>query len=754
MRTALFCFLALTSLAHAQDKTVASLTTPWTAKVSKTLPHPEYPRPQMVRKHWTNLNGQWDLAVLPAGVDKPQTGDYKRKILVPFPIESRLSGIAENVPQGGSIWYRRSFKRPSGERVLLHFGAVDWQARVWVDGVEVGKHTGGYDPFTFDITKALRKGSDHQLVVCAEDPSDSGYQPRGKQVRKPGGIFYTSSSGIWQTVWMEGVPKNAIRDLRISTRNNGDVSIQIDTYGQKGPASLSYTLRQSNRTGRSAAAPHSSPVRDPSGPMFDVIPVRDSGSPVRFRVPNRELWSPESPTLYSLTVSVGNDQVQGYFAFREVKIGKDKQGRQRILLNGKPTFMVGPLDQGFWPDGIYTAPTQEAMEYDLKVTKQLGFNMIRKHVKVEPETWYAACDQMGILVFQDMPSGDKFIGPSDPDILRSPESAKDFQDELKAMVDTHRNHPSIVAWVLYNEGWGEWDTPHMAGWLKKYDPTRVLDSVTGWADRGVGDLMDIHSYPGPSAPPLEKNRAIMLGEFGGLGLIVPGHTWLKTGWGYQSYKTKGELNHALESLFERLHFLVGGGLSAAVYTQTTDVETESNGLMTYDRRILKVDPVRIGKAIRALQLPAPTLQELVPTSEKAPIQWSYTTAKPAGEWQSPVYDESSWNTAPGGFGTAGTPNVTPRTVWNTHDIWIRRSFITTQSVPTGSLYLNLYHDDAAEVFLDGKMILSRDGWTSSYSTFRVKQGLSKGPHTLAIHCHQDAGGQYIDAGFDVVVRGR
>jgi beta-galactosidase/beta-glucuronidase len=539
----------------------------------------------MVRKHWTNLNGPWDFAI--SAPTEPEHVTFDKKILVPFPVESTLSGLGLHVPEGDQIWYRRTFEAHRSGRTLLHFGASDFETTVWVNGKEVGHHKGGYDPFTFDVTEALHDKAEQQLIVRAVDPTDHGTQPRGKQVVKPGGIFYTSTSGIWQTVWLEQVPDVSIDKFAMNAHADGQLSLSFKIRGLAASLKYSVTVLDGHHT---------------------VAEKSESDSPdIELKVANPKLWSPGSPTLYGLRLSIKDntgktvDSVDSYTAFRSVKIAPDKDGVQRIFLNGEPCFMVGPLDQGFWPDGIYTPPTDEALKYDIEFTKELGFNMIRKHVKVEPDRWYYWCDKLGILVWQDMPSGDGSISPKDPDIHRTPESAHQYEAELKAMIDALRNHPSIVTWIPFNEGWGQFDTARITDLIRAYDPTRLIDSTTGWADRGVGDMLDWHIYPGPEAPKPEAHRVSVLGEFGGLGLPVPDHMWQTENWGYQSYKTHEELTDAVILLFEKLRPLIDSpGLSAAVYTQTTDVETEANGLLTYDRAVEKNDRKRLHKAITDL----------------------------------------------------------------------------------------------------------------------------------------------------------
>jgi beta-galactosidase/beta-glucuronidase len=564
------------------------LKTRWAKDVSPANVLPEYPRPQMVRNEWLNLNGLWDLAITNRDVAKPDS--FTEQILVPFPVESALSGVMKIPAEDQRIWYRRSFSIPKkwiGERILLHFGAVDFEATVWVNGKKVGEHRGGYDGFTFDITDAIAHPGPNELVVSALDPTDAGTQPRGKQVRKPHSIWYTPTSGIWQTVWLEPVSAAHIKDLKITPDvDKGAVTVQPTTTPSLGNYSVEVTIRDGARRLYQASI-------TPGGRM--TLPV--SGA---------RLWSPEDPHLYQLEarLKLGSstiDKVESYFGMRKISLGKDEKGFTRMLLNNKPYFQFGPLDQGFWPDGIYTAPTDRALRSDIEMTKKLGFNMARKHVKVEPDRWYYWCDRLGLLVWQDMPSGDKYIRPRDNDIERSPESAQEFGSELRALIEGRGNHPCIVMWVPFNEGWGQWNTTNVVENIRELDPTRLVDNTSGWSDRGVGDVNDMHKYPGPGSPEPEEKRAVVLGEFGGLGLPVRGHTWQsEKNWGYRSYTNSEALTTAYIDLTRKLFPLIEEkGLSAAVYTQTTDVEIEVNGLMTYDREVVKMDLKKVAEANRA-----------------------------------------------------------------------------------------------------------------------------------------------------------
>jgi hypothetical protein len=693
------------------------------AQVNPAKAHPEYPRPQMVRPRWVNLNGLWDYAIRPKSEDKPAAFDGK--ILVPFPVESALSGVMRPVKPEERLWYHRSFELASpkpGQSWLIHFGAVDWDATVTLNGKKLGEHKGGYDSFTFDLTDALAPSGKQELVVSVWDPTDQGSQPRGKQVLKPGGIMYTANTGIWQTAWLEPVPETRIEALMIEPNlEAGEVHVVVNVAGGKRDSTIRATVLDGDHTVGEARAPA-------SGPLL-------------IRIQNPKPWSPDQPFLYGLKVGIpGGDEVTSYFGMRRIAVAKDESGINRLFLNGKPLFQLGPLDQGWWPDGLYTAPTDEALKYDLEITKRLGFNMIRKHVKVEPERWYYWCDTMGILVWQDMPSGDN----------RDAAAKAQFARELERMIDSRRNHPSIVVWVPFNEGWGQHDTPRYVDWIKKHDPTRLLNNASGWTDSGAGDVIDMHNYPGPGMPALEKTRAAVLGEFGGLGLPLKGHLWLdKNNWGYRSFKETKELYNAYSELISRLRSLAVMGLSAAVYTQTTDCEVEVNGLLSYDRAVVKVPIDAVAEAHKTLYWPMPTIKVLVPTAQTSPQSWSYTIHAPGPGWTKPEFDDSAWPTGDSGFGTKETPGALVHTEWKSSDIWLRRSF-DLDSKTLGAPQLFIHHDEDAEVYLNGKQVIKLEGFTTAYKAIplglEASSALKPGRNVLAIHCHQTAGGQYIDAG--------
>ncbi|ACU02310.1 glycoside hydrolase family 2 protein [Pedobacter heparinus] len=584
--------LLMVHFAHAQWKPVpGKISTDWAAKVNPSNPLPEYPRPQLVRKSWINLNGLWQYAILPKGSDKIPVS-YAGQILVPYAVESSLSGVGKMVGENNVLWYNRSIDLPAkmmGGKLLLHFGAVDWSCRVYVNGKLAGEHAGGYDAFSFDLTSLVRKGVKQNISVQVWDPTDDGPQPRGKQVKQPKGIWYTPVTGIWQTVWLENVPQTYI----VATKQTPDIdkkqlAVRVEVADLQSGDQLEVTAWE--------------------GAKRVALQAGDPQRELILNIPDPRLWSPESPFLYDLKVAVKRkgktiDEVASYFGMRKSAMAKDAAGIQRMTLNNQFVFQYGPLDQGWWPDGLYTAPTDEALKFDIEKTKALGFNMIRKHVKVEPARWYYHCDKMGMLVWQDMPSGDTggnvwdakpgFITGGKLDKDRSPESENIFRKEWKAIMDQCYNYPSIVSWVPFNEAWGQFKTKEIVDWTMKYDPSRLVNAASGGNYfMGAGQVLDLHIYPAPAMPDpaiFGARQALVLGEFGGLGLPIEGHTWLDKGnWGYQSYKNKEDLFAQYTKFISAIPKLIRSGLSAAVYTQTTDVEIETNGLFTYDRKVLKM----------------------------------------------------------------------------------------------------------------------------------------------------------------------
>lgn len=698
--------------------------TRWAAEVGPTNAHPEYPRPQMIRSNWLNLNGIWNCAITPTNA--VDTTNFEGPILVPFPVESALSGVKQSFDEESILWYQRRFAVPAswrGQRVRLHFGAVDWQTRVMINGHEVGRHRGGYDSFSFDITDQLLWNGHEEIVVAVTDPTE-GDQPRGKQSRNPEGIFYTATSGIWQTVWLEPVPKVCIDDINMTP----DVDAQALRL-RVAVNSLSDSLKI-----EAIAVTNGYEVSRVIGPP---------NSELRLAVPSPHLWSPDDPFLYDLRLNLLDDgqvvdSVSSYFGMRKISLRKDSAGFTRIALNDRFVFQIGALDQGFWPDGIYTAPTDDALRFDIEFLKKAGFNLARKHVKVEPDRWYYWCDKLGLLVWQDMPSGKNL----------TPEGRTQFEVELQRMVEGRRNHPSIIMWVLFNEGWGQYDTERLVSWLKALDNSRLVDNASGWTDKHVGDVIDMHSYPGPEAPAKDPDRAAVLGEFGGLGLGLAGHMWSTNFWAYRKMSNAMALNEQGGKLLEGLHILRESfGLSAAVYTQTTDVETECNGLLTYDRAVAKMEPATTIAA--SWDSRERKSRVIVPNALYARVNWKYTTNRPAGQWMEPDYDDSSWQNGVGGFGTEGTPGAVVNTVWNSDDIWLRREF-TLDALDLRGARLQMHHDEDAEVYLNGVLATQVPGYITSYEEMipapEAIAALKTGTNVMAVHCHQTQGGQFIDVG--------
>ena len=581
----LFVFCASPLTAQTWQPAGDRIRTPWAEQVNPAAPLPEYPRPLMQRNEWMNLNGLWDYAVVPVGAaPTPKQG----KILVPFCIESSLSGVGRTVGKDSTLWYQRTFTLPKawkGQRVLLHFGAVDWQADIWVNDIKAGSHTGGYTPFSLDITDALKAG-ENTLAVKVWDGTDTGFQPRGKQVSKPGGIWYTSVTGIWQTVWMEPVPQQYIAGLR-TTPDLTAGCFRVLAEGPAGGIIEARLLAEGKAVATSRAL---------------------AGTEVEIPVPDARLWSPNDPFLYDLEVSLvidGKvaDRVRSYCAMRQVGVAAGPDGIKRMTLNGKPIFMYGPLDQGWWPDGLYTAPTDEALAYDVQKTKEWGFNMIRKHVKVEPARWYYHCDRLGILVWQDMPSGEWTSPWQNTQFFEGEERARtaaaeaNFRKEWRAEMDFLYSNPCVVVWVPFNEGWGQFKTVEIATWTRQHDPTRLVNAASGGNFfPGAGDILDLHNYPEPALYLYDTKRVNVLGEYGGIGLAVEGHLWAPDrNWGYIKFTSPAEVTEEYVKYAQMLQEMVARGFSAAVYTQTTDVEIEVNGLMTYDRRVDKVDIPQIRK---------------------------------------------------------------------------------------------------------------------------------------------------------------
>lgn len=620
---------------HAQPKPAdPPLSTPWGEALDPDAVLPEHPRPQLVREGWLNLNGPWQYAVTAADADQPHAWDGQ--ILVPFSPEAPLSGVGRQLQPDEALWYRRRVCLPEGfrrERVLLHFGAVDQSCTVWVNGVLAGGHDGGYLPFTLDVTAALdaargpardsvpdrgtagdtegvpagggSAGGGHELVVRVRDISDTGSASRGKQKLERGGIWYTAQSGIWQTVWLETVPRTWIRELVLTPAPTLDaVTVTVHADGGLPPEGDAAVVVRAGGTeaARGTARP---------------------GAPLRLQLPEPRPWSPEDPFLYDVEVSLGEDTVHSYFGLRTFGTGKDGAGRRRLLLNGQPYLHIGLLDQGYWPDGLYTAPSDEALAFDIRTARELGFTMLRKHIKIEPMRWYHHCDRLGMLVWQDMVNGGVGDGRA-PERLplpgrgsRSDRRYRKFgredaagreawRAELQATVRLLRSVPSVAVWVPFNEGWGQFDAADAAAQLRRLDPTRCVDHASGWHDQGAGDMKSLHVYDRPFRVRRRwrwGRRAVVLSEYGGVSLPVPGHVFNAETFGYgKILRTSDELTEAFVRLHEeQIVPAVRQGLAATVYTQLTDVEDEVNGLLTYDRKVLKLDADAVRAVTAALR---------------------------------------------------------------------------------------------------------------------------------------------------------
>ncbi len=584
--------------------------TKWVKDINPECPLPEYPRPQLERKEWLNLNGLWDYSILDKSSTFEDFTSQKKcdgQILVPYPVESALSGVKRPLLPKDKLWYCRQFTLNtgwSGKKIILHFGGVDWKTTLWVNEQKVGSHKGGDVAFSFDITDYVNIGDDksNTIVISVWDPTDACFQERGKQTLKPRLIFYNAMSGIWQTVWIEPVSTSYVKKLKIIPDiDQSAISLEIEVNNPSKEVQADIIIYENSK---------------------QIVSMQGKvNEPIKIDIPDQKLWSPDTPFLYDLKVNLsdksrGQDNISSYFGMRKIGLKKDSHGILRIELNNEFLFQYGPLDQGWWPDGLYTAPTDEALRWDIEITKAMGFNMIRKHIKIEPARWYYHCDKMGVLVWQDMPSGGRYNTPLGfisqacaifLNIVVFPgrkDNAvqKDFYYELDCMIDQLSHFPSIIVWVPFNEAWGQFQAGKATDFVKDRDPSRLVDSVSGWVDRGTGDIHSIHRYPGPKCPKIEPDRALAISEFGGLGLSLKEHLWQikKRNWGYKNFDSSAQLEKKYNQLMKKLEALIPQGLSAGVYTQTTDVECEVNGLITYDREVIKIPVEKLKKMHEAL----------------------------------------------------------------------------------------------------------------------------------------------------------
>ena len=742
--------LTFTENAFAQStwtKQTAPVMTPWGEQLTEENVWPQYPRPSMKRQEWMNLNGVWRYFKRSSiNYDyETRTSYFTKSILVPFPVESALSGIMDknySSNRRATHMYRRTFTLPenfTGKNILLHFGAVDWRCYVYVNGQLAGTHDGGSVPFFFDITPFLQEGAEQELQVAVWDPTDGG-QPNGKQSVSPNGIWYTPNSGIWQTVWLEPVtPTHILSYEPIPDIDNSTVSIKVKTSA---PCSLTLKVKDGDNL-----------VAEQTG---------NSEQTFTLSIPNAKLWSPDEPNLYDLEITLNEegiekDKVDGYFGMRKFSRGM-VDGYPAILLNNQPLYMYGPLDQGWWPDGLLTPPSYEAMVYDLQVMKDFGMNMVRKHIKLENDLWFEWCDRNGLVVWQDMPSG---CGSGQIGNLEY--AMENFYRENEALIDATRQHPCIGAWVVINEGWGQ-HTERGMGHTQRavnsvinanHDPGRFVHAVTGWTDIEMGDFLDVHSYPAPNAATNALNeRVASCGEFGGINLFIEEHMWAGSDVNYTTVDDADTYSNLYDRYTDRLQELQKEkGLWMSVYTQITDVEQECNGILTYDRKVLKVSPAqqeamkaKIMRTVNSRYKDATTIVSA--GDQSSSIQWKYTTTEPAEDWYTTNFDASSWKTGYSGFGGGG------RTSWSTSDIWIRRNF-SINNFDTSriqDLRLWLFHDEDAEIYINGVLAAKMTGYNTKYELWPLLPDglqalkLDGSPNVIAIHCKQTTGGQFIDCG--------
>ncbi len=749
--SAVLCAMALPAMAQWKPVT-GKMMTRWGSALKADAVWQQYPRPQLERADWKCLNGLWDYAV--TGKDEKTPAAWAGKILVPFCPESTLSGVGRMMEPAEALWYKCSLPGPvERKRTILNFEAVDYTTTVSVNGRIIGSHSGGFTPFSFDITPALKAG-ENELLLRVDDATE-GFQLRGKQKLANEGIWYTRVSGIWQTVWLEHVNERYIRDL--------DFTCDIKTGSLR--VSPKISVPATNGTTRVKVSIGGKEV------------ASGSGSPdVTLKIPDPKLWSPTNPSLYDLTVELLDekgtiiDSVKSYTALREFGKTKDANGNWRFTLNGKSIFHWGPLDQGWWPDGLLTPPSEEAMNSDIDYLKAAGFNMIRKHIKIEPRRYYYHCDKVGMLMWQDQvsmgygpqtePKGSNppwtRMAPNPQDGTWPDEAHAQYVTEYKRMVDHLRDEPCVAVWSPFNEAWGQHRTMEVGKMAMEYDKTRPVNIASGGNFWPIGDIADEHRYPDPGFP-FEDTRfndyVKVVGEFGGHGMPIEGHLWnnSKANWGYGGLPK--DLNEWKERFAHSVHVLSGlrkHGVCAGVYTQTTDVEVEINGLLTYDR-VPKVEPSFV-RPLSEMLLNTPDvvkITELAPSSEKEGQAWRYSTAAPAAGWEAADFKDASWQRGKGGFGKAVMKGVSVGTDWSNDNIWVRRDF-QVATVPKGQIVLHMFHDEDAEVYLNGQKIVAAAGFITSYADFPIPAGLLKpGRNVLAAHCHQTNGAQYLDMGIQV-----
>ena len=694
--------------------------TNWANNVTPENVWKEYPRPQMVRTDWLNLNGLWDFEITERDTNKIAI-NYARKILVPFCVESALSGIKETITGKQQMIYRRFFSIPSHwnqKHLILHFEAVDYETKVWVDGKYVGIHKGGYDHFQFDIAGFLNKDEKHEIKLVVWDPTNEGSQPIGKQALPAirNRTKYTATSGIWQTVWLEPTNEVAIESIKIIPNiDNGTISLQTKVVGATQGARIKIqAFDQGKEIASSIAA---------------------IGEPVSLQLNQPKLWSPTNPFLYDFKLSLINDgkvvdEVSSYFGMRKISMGRDQEGYMRILLNNEIIYQLGPLDQGYWPDGILTPASDQALRYDIAYLKKIGANMDRMHMKVQPERWYYHCDQLGILVWQDMVSPTKFID------TKSNLNPSDFELEHNITVDQLYNHPSIIQWVLFNESWGQYDTERLTAALKAKDPTRLVINASGWHDKKVGDIRDFHDYTiHPAIALVNKNddRAMVLGEAGGIDLLIPGHLWtpdlkggtkIKTDWSIDFkkgiVKSADELIEKYKILLDDLFQLKKYGLNAVVYTQISDVEDEISGWMTYDRKVSKLPETTFAALHEQFFKPTMTGKFILPLSINEPQQWNYSFTAPSNDWiKNLMLSDFKTGMAPFGIESNNVHKV--NTPWNTNSLFLNKEF-TLSSVPS-KLSLIACNTGITDVYINGAYVMQFNNFLKNDPEIKISETL-------------------------------
>lgn len=744
MKKSLFLLVALIAIsACAYTPVKTHIMTTWGENMTPDSAWQNYPRPNLVRSDWQNLNGLWKFAVTKINEEMPKDDAWQQDILVPFAPESALSGVGRLTEPDETLWYKRTFNVPEvkeGLRYFLNFEAVDWRCQVFVNGKEAtaAPHIGGNVPFAVEVTDLVQAG-ENTLVVTAWDPSNSYGQPTGKQSLSPQGCFYTRVSGIYGSVWMETTPKGYITGYNVeSDIDKGEVKVTVscagDLAGAKVTAEVSF-----------------------GGEKVAGGEVADWSKGQTFAIPEPKLWDIGEGNLYDITLKLettfGTDEVKGYFGMRKIEFKKDELGVQRIYLNNKKIFMQGTLDQGWWPDGLLTPPSDEAMQYDIDILKEHGYNFMRKHIKIEPRRYYYLSDKAGFPIWQDMVSGGQ----------KPEEKYHIYRAELVEMIKDLRNFPSIVVWIAYNEGWGQPDkekSTETTRWLKQIDTTRLISETSGWTDHNCGDMKDHHQYPSPLPTPANDDRLTICGEFGGLGLFIDGHLWNpESKWGYRSDSNVEDSLKRYEEIMNNLARCAHESFAGSVYTQTTDVETEANGLVTYDRKVVKypTDKMRaLHKKVEkiALSVKPMTRKCFVPKGTEEKIVWRYIFEKPQGEWTAPAFDDSLWSLGEGGFGNkviVRDLGAKPKTEWDTEEIYLRRVFILKE-VPDENIEMDIFYDEDPEVYVNGVQIFKDKGYTQGYNRVLirkedVKKAFKKGENVIAVGCKNNLGGAMIDLGF-------